>query len=200
MTHLYLARMDVTPSFLPTFEQWYDERHAPDLLKSGFFSCSAFYATEGSPLVHNVYLIPSPEIFQSPTYLGARDPKVDTLRPTVLENVSNRSNTPYEQVVVLRGEPRDLPHPEPAMALQFDSTDSREALVERFHRLFQSSDETVRLCRRDGTHINVSEEPEWLIFSERATESTRRALDELAASGVSHQKFQALVYRATFAR
>lgn len=200
MTHLYLARMDVTPSFLPTFEQWYDERHAPDLLKSGFFSCSAFYATEGSPLVHNVYLIPSPEIFQSPTYLGARDPKIDTLRPTVLENVSNRSNTPYEQVVVLRGAPSDLPLPEPAMALQFEWIGSMEALMELFHRLFQSSEETTRLCRRDGTHINVSTEPEWLIFAERATDSTRRALHEFAAGAVSGQKFQQLEHRATFAR
>jgi len=200
MTHLYLARMDVTPSFLPTFEQWYDERHAPDLLKSGFFSCSAFYATEGNPLVHNVYLIPSPEIFQSPTYLGARDPKVDTLRPTVLENVSNRSNTPYEQVVVLRGEPDDLPLPQPAMALQFDLISSRDTLIDRFHKLFQSSEETIRLCRREGTHINVSEEPEWLVFAQQTTASTRQALQELTLSGVSGQKFQALDHRATFAR
>jgi hypothetical protein len=132
MTMLYLARMDVTPSFLPTFEEWYDTRHAPDLITSGFHSCSAFYALEGAPLVHNAYLIPSTDIFSSPKYLGARDPKVDTLRPLVLDNVSNRSNTPYAQRVILNGQPSDIPETQFAAALQWDSSDDVGALEANF--------------------------------------------------------------------
>lgn len=198
MTHLYLARMDVTPTFLPTFEQWYDERHAPDLLKSGFHSCSAFYATEGAPLVHNVYLIPSPAIFESPTYLGARDPKVDTLRPTVLDNVSNRSNTPYRQVAVLRGTPRDIPQPGPAVAVQFDLTGDSTELLQRVRSLFSTGEEVVRLCQRDGSHINVSEEPEWLIFVEAPNADTRGKLDLLGEVGMTNRKVQVLRHRVTF--
>jgi hypothetical protein len=199
MTHLYLARMDVTCAFLPMFERWYDERHAPDLLKSGFHSCSAFYATEGTPLVHNVYLIPSPEIFKSPKYLGARDVKVDTLRPTVLENVSNRSNTPYRQVEVLRGTPLDVPKSAPAMALQFDLTCDSIELIGRVQSLFATSEEKVRVCQRDGSHINASVEPEWLVFVELPNEDSLKKLEILGDVGVTNWKIQILRHRVTFA-
>jgi len=198
VTHFYVARMDVTSAFLPTFERWYDERHAPDLLKSGFLSCSAFYATEGYPLVHNVYLIPSPEIFQSQRYLDARDPKVDKLRPTILNNVSNRSNTPYEQLLVFRCQPHDAPGPGPSMTLQFNVSSRQNLVVKRFNDIFESGDTSVRLCRRDGSHINASEEPEWMIFVGGSNELNRSALTEFVARDVSDAKFQVLKHRATF--
>jgi len=198
VTHFYVARMDVGSAFLPTFERWYDERHAPDLLKSGFLSCSAFYATEGYPLVHNVYLIPSPEIFQSPRYRDARDPKVDKLRTTVLNNVSNRSNTPYEQLLVFRCQPHDVPVPGLSMTLQFNVVGRRNLVIKRFNESFESGDTSVRLCRRDGTHINASQEPEWMIFVGGSNELNRSALMEFAARDVSDVKFQVLKHRATF--
>jgi hypothetical protein len=202
MTMLYLARMDVTPSFLPIFEEWYDTRHAPDLITSGFHSCSAFYATDGAPLVHNVYLIPSVDIFSSPKYLGARDPKVDTLRPTVLDNVSNRSNTPYAQRLVLNTQPGDIPEVPFAAAAQFDSTDDVADLDARFTAAFAQYGGRVRLCQRSGSHLNVSEEPEYYVFAQADTEETQRqAVDAISAMLGSNEtgvKRQALRHRITF--
>jgi hypothetical protein len=194
--------MDVTPSFLPTFEEWYDTRHAPDLITSGFHSCSAFYALEGTPLVHNVYLIPSVEIFTSPKYLGARDPQVDTLRPTVLDNVSHRSNTPYAQRVVLNAQAGDIPEVHFAAALQFDTTEDVAALDARFRSAFADYDGAARLCQRSGSHLNVSEEPEFYVFAEAATaDAQARAQNVIDAMLSGHEtgvKRQALRHRITF--
>ena len=166
MTILYAARMDVTPSFIETFEDWYDNRHAPDLIRSGFYSCSAYYALNGSPIIHNIYLIPSVDIFTSEKYLTARNPEVDKLRSTVLENVSNRSNTPYEQIAFKNVKPSDVPNSKMALSLQFNSEESIDSVKQRFTRVFAECTNSVRLCRRRGSHINVSEEPNWYLFSE----------------------------------
>jgi hypothetical protein len=202
MTMLYLARMDVTPSFLPTFEEWYDTRHAPDLITSGFHSCSAFYATDGAPLVHNVYLIPSVDIFSSPKYLGARDPKVDTLRPTVLDNVSNRSNTPYAQRLVLNAQPGDVPEVSFAAAVQFDTPDDATTLDARFIDAFAHYSGVARFCQRSGSHLNVSEEPEFYVFAQADTEETQRqavdAISTMLGSNETGVKRQALRHRITF--
>lgn len=202
MTFLYLARMDVTPSFLPTFEEWYDTRHAPDLITSGFHSCSAFYATEGAPLVHNVYLIPSVDIFTSPKYLGARDPKVDTLRPTVLDNVSNRSNTPYAQRVVLHAQPEQIPEVAFAAGLQFDSTEDPGSLDSRFRETFASYGAAVRFCQRSGSHINVSEEPQFYVFAEASSDDDQRnaidMMDKFLLGSETGVKRQTLRHRITF--
>lgn len=202
MTMLYLARMDVTPSFLPTFEEWYDTRHAPDLITSGFHSCSAFYATDGTPLVHNVYLIPSVEIFTSPKYLGARDPKVDTLRPTVLDNVSNRSNTPYAQRTVLHAQPGDIPEVPSAAAVQFDSTEDVADLDARFTAAFARYDGVARFCQRSGSHLNVSEEPEFYVFVQATNDDMLRSAQEAITAMLSGNetgvKRQTLRHRITF--
>lgn len=202
MTMLYLARMDVTPSFLPTFEEWYDTRHAPDLITSGFHSCSAFYATDGAPLVHNVYLIPSVDIFTSPKYLGARDPKVDTLRPTVLDNVSNRSNTPYAQRIVLNAQPGDIPEVPCAAAVQFDSTEDVADLDARFTAAFARYSGGARFCQRSGSHLNVSEEPEYYVFVQASNDDMQRqaqdAITAMLGGKETGVKRQALRHRITF--
>lgn len=166
MTILYAARMDVTPSFIKTFEDWYDNRHAPDLIRSGFYSCSAYYALTGSPTIHNIYLIPSVDIFTSEKYLTARNPEVDKLRSTVLDNVSNRSNTPYEQIAVMNAESSDVPNSKMALGLQFNSEESIDSVKQRFSNVFAGCTNSVRLCRRSGSHINVSQEPEWYLFGQ----------------------------------
>ena len=166
MTILYAARMDVTPSFIKTFEDWYDNRHAPDLIRSGFYSCSAYYALTGSPIIHNIYLIPSVDIFTSEKYLTARNPEVDKLRSTVLDNVSNRSNTPYEQIAVINVKPSDVPNSKMALSLQFNSEESSDSVKQRFSNIFAECTNSVRLCKRSGSHINVSQEPEWYLFGQ----------------------------------
>jgi len=204
MTILYFARMDVEPSFLNLFEDWYDTVHAPDLLKSGFFSCSAFYATDGEPLVHNVYLIPSTDIFNSPGYLTARDPKNDAFRPTVLENVSNRSNTPYAQLSVINVAESDIPIATQSATVQFNSTDEKDIVQQRFLNIFSSLPIASRLCIRSGSHLNASTEPNWLILIQPIRESDSQFassyIDNFLSNSEIDIKRQVVTHRVTFTR
>jgi hypothetical protein len=96
---VYLARMDVEQAALPRFETWYATKHGPDLLDAGFFSAQAYHCRVGGPLVCNVYEIPSSEMFYTESYNSKRTPEHDPDRPWILDQVANRSNTAYEQVV-----------------------------------------------------------------------------------------------------
>ena len=96
---VYFARMDVEASALPRFESWYETKHGPDLLEAGFYSAQAYHCRVGGPLVCNVYEIPSSEIFYTDAYNSKRTAEHDPDRPWILDHVSNRSNTAYEQLV-----------------------------------------------------------------------------------------------------
>ena len=56
---LYLAKMDVVPTYLRQFMDWYDDKHAPDTIGAGFYSAQGFHCRLGAPLVCNVYEIDS---------------------------------------------------------------------------------------------------------------------------------------------
>lgn len=200
MTILYAARMDVTPSFIKTFEDWYDNRHAPDLIRSGFYSCSAYYALTGSPTIHNIYLIPSVDIFTSEKYLTARNPEVDKLRSTVLDNVSNRSNTPYEQIAVMNAESSDVPNSKMALGLQFNSEESIDSVKQLFSNVFAGCTNSVRLCRRSGSHINVSQEPDWYLFGQMSESNNdfSSMFSEMAAHYEMELSQQILNLRVSF--
>ena len=200
MTILYAARMDVTPSFIKTFEDWYDNSHAPDLIRSGFYSCSAYYALTGSPTIHNIYLIPSVDIFTSEKYLTARSPEVDKLRSTVLDNVSNRSNTPYEQIAVINAKASDVPNSKMALGLQFNSEESIDSVKQRFSNVFAECTNSVRLCQRSGSHINVSQEPEWYLFGQinESNNDCSRMFSEMADHYDKDLSQQTLDHRVSF--
>jgi len=84
------------------------------------------------------------------------------------------------------------------MTLQFNVLGRRNLVIKRFNESFELGDTSVRLCRRDGTHINASQEPEWMIFVGGSNELNRSALMEFAARDISDVKFQVLKHRATF--
>ena len=48
---IYTARSDVDAAHLARVEDWYARRHAPDLIRAGFYTAQAYYSEVGSPLV-----------------------------------------------------------------------------------------------------------------------------------------------------
>ena len=171
---LYVARMDVRPEFLERFEDWYERKHAVDLIEAGFHSCAAYHAVIGAPLVQNVYEVGGVDIFGGDRYRSARTEERDPERPLVLENVSSRSNVPYVQEYVLDapGSDGDL-HQSWIATLQLDiSEGSGSAALADWagavgRELVGLGATAVRLCRRDGVHP-ANPSPDilpWMLFA-----------------------------------
>ncbi len=175
---VYAARMDVEPSYLDRFEQWYETKHAPDLLRSGFLSCVAYHAIDASPFVHNFYLIPDVGILSSPTYQSARTPEEDPQRPEVLSNVSSRSNTPYRQHATW-GCTADEPVWGAFVAtIEFGIEPFDDATISAVEGLLASSHVTgpLRWCIREGVHPNNPQRPaHGLVIAEADSEEAARS-------------------------
>lgn len=208
---IYFARMDVAPEGRTDFAQWYATKHAPDVLKVGFYSAQAYYAELGSPLVCNVYEITDSELFYTDEYLHMRGPENDPERAFILLHVTNRSNTTYDQVLTTGIE---LPTHEwdtgtrvggvraPVLTtLRFDlGQDQGGSLsawleAEEFERLHSVRGFAgARLCRRAGRphSANPSTEiPPWVLVCEwddlasaRSQGDADAVTDRLSSSGV----------------
>jgi hypothetical protein len=182
---VYLARMDVEQADLPFFMNWYEHKHGPDLIGAGFYSAQAYHSVVGEPLVCNVYEIESSEIFYTPAYQSARTPERDPDRPRILEGVSNRSNTVYEQVMTIGVTLPDvswqvgsrlgrIEAPVITTARFETPEEDDEAVVEwcrrvEFPRLeARSAFRAARLCRQAGRlhPANPSDQPRWMLLVE----------------------------------
>jgi hypothetical protein len=182
LPRLYTARMDVDPSFLPRFAAWYEARHAPDLINAGFYSTQAYYSAVGTPLVCNIYEIPGAELFLCPAYQDAR--ARDPQRAEVLERISNRSNSVYEQVVTAARAAGPVgPVRSPwVTTLRLDVPPAAAADLTawyegtEFPRLrARASFVSGRLGRQDGRHPTAPcEDPPWALFVEWADEPSAR--------------------------
>jgi hypothetical protein len=181
---VYFARMDVEASALRRFEEWYATKHGPDLLEAGFFSAQAYHCRIGGPLVCNVYEIPSSEIFYTDEYNSKRTAEHDPERPWILDHVSNRSNTAYEQVVTDGVVPAESPWGDgvehvgaiagPVISiLRFDAPDRSDDQTvgwgsEALSTMRRNGAIAIRLCRRAGRlhPSNPSSEPSWALLFE----------------------------------
>lgn len=183
---LYVVRMDVEPDYLPEFVKWYDTRHGPDLIGTGFHSCNAYHARSGGPFICNVYEVPSLGIFSSAAYAAVRENDTQ-LTQEVLRKISNHSNTVYEQREVA-GIPVSAlgegPGPSRAGAVcaPVVSTlrlDVQESRLDAFLRWFREVEAPAllgargalraRLARQCGKHpLFPSKQPEWLMLVEWA--------------------------------
>ncbi len=194
---LYVVRMDVEADYLEEFVKWYDTRHGPDLINTGFHSCNAYHCQVGGPLICNVYEVPSVEIFSSQAYVDVR--KYDTqLVDEVLNKISNHSNTVYQQEVTV-GVPAsalaDGPRPsrQGAVTAPVVSTlrlDIAGAAEEDFKRWFVEAEADPkrpgwirsRLAKQEGKHpLFPSSQPEWIVLTEWAT------LEEAKADGAPEE-------------
>jgi hypothetical protein len=193
---IYFARMDVDADALPRFEQWYAERHGPDLLEAGFYSAQAYHCRVGGPLVCNVYEIPSSEIFYTDGYNSKRTPEHDPDRPWILDHVSNRSNTAYAQVTTIGVTSADVPwgdgdHPGRVESPWISTArfDVDDAAADDFARWFETSLApgwaafdgltAIRLLRQSGRlhPSNPSTEPQWSVLLEWSSDEASGFLD-----------------------
>jgi len=72
---IYTARSDVETANLARVEDWYARRHAPDLIRAGFYSAQVYYSEVGTPRICNLYEIPGPDLFATQGYrdVAAKD-------------------------------------------------------------------------------------------------------------------------------
>lgn len=187
---LYVVRMDVQPDYLAEFVQWYDTRHAPDLIGSGLLSCSAYHSRVGGPLICNVYEVPHIDVFSSDAYVQVR--KDDRqLMEEVIPRISNHSNTVYRQEVLHGIVPRNTNagggRPSRSLAvcapvvttLRFDCPAGQEqelchwfAEVEAPRQAASRGYLRSRLGKQDGKHpLFPSKQPEWIAVTEWASSS-----------------------------
>lgn len=200
LPQLYVVRMDVEPDYLDEFVAWYDTRHGPDLIATGFLSCSAYHSVLGGPFICNVYEIPGLWVLESDAYVAVR--KDDRqLADEVLKKISNHSNTVYTQ---------DLVVGIPEAALRQDSRPSRagavsapvvstlrleleEGQVDGFRRWFMGEEADVRKGApgflrmragfQSGKHpLFPSTQPNWIVLTEWTT--IAEALSDHAADPV----------------
>lgn len=192
---LYVVRMDVENDYLDEFVKWYDTRHGPDLIATGFYSCNAYHSVVGGPLICNVYEVPDLEIFSSDAYVDVRRRDLQLVNE-VLHRISNHSNTTYAQVLTAgipetALEPADRPSRRGAVTSPVVSTlrlDVTEDAEERFLSWYRDTEASRqadrpgfsagRVGRQNGKHpLFPSSQPDWIVLSEWAT------VDEAVADG-----------------
>ncbi|MBM3274763.1 MAG: hypothetical protein FJZ00_06400, partial [Candidatus Sericytochromatia bacterium] len=183
------------------FVKWYDTRHGPDLIGTGFYSCNAYHARAGGPFICNVYEIPDLGIFSSKAYVDVRT-RDRQLTEEVLHKISNHSNTIYHQETVVglpdaAFRPDSRPSRAGAVCAPVVATlrlDIEPAALPDFRAWFlaaQASDANARpgflrsrLARQDGKHpLFPSKQAEWLVLTEWAS------LDDALAAGSAEEVF-----------
>ena len=104
---LYVAEVDYPPDqFAPEggFTAWYANRHAPDLIRSGFRTATSYRAAIGGLAVLNVYEVPDTSVFAGPIYKSVLpgDPYGAEVRGTSAGR--QRAQTAYLERVALPAE------------------------------------------------------------------------------------------------
>ena len=184
---LYVVRMDVEDGYLDEFVKWYDTRHGPDLIDTGFHSCNAYHSVVGGPFICNVYEVPNLEIFSSEAYVDVR--RRDTqLVEEVLHKISNHSNTTYTQELTV-GVPESALAPgsrpsrrgavtSPVVStLRLDIAEDAEDRFLSWYRAGEAARQADRpgfiagrVGRQHGKHpLFPSSQPDWIVLSEWAT-------------------------------
>lgn len=72
---LYTAELDLPPAAEQAFSDWYAGRHAPDLYRAGFHTCTSYRAIEGGMTILDLYEAHRWDVFASDAYrrIGERD-------------------------------------------------------------------------------------------------------------------------------
>lgn len=205
---LYVVRMDVEDDYLDEFVKWYDTRHGPDLIDTGFHSCNAYHSVVGGPLICNVYEVPDLEIFSSDAYVEVR--RRDTqLVNEVLHKISNHSNTTYSQELTVGVpqsalSPNNRPSRRGAVTSPVVSTlrlDIAEGAEDRFVSWYRAEEAArqaerpgfiaARVGRQHGKHpLFPSSQPDWIVLSEWAT--VQEAIADGAPEAVAGRYREAL--------
>jgi hypothetical protein len=179
---IYTARSDVETANLARVEDWYARRHAPDLIRAGFYSAQVYYSEVGTPRICNLYEIPGPDVF---TTQGYRDVAAKDMEgPAVIALLTSRSNTIYDPMLTVNVPPVDTAWADggraggvtaPALSTaRFDLPDGDEAALLEWYRTRefprlqgQGGFRAGRLCRQGPPHpVAASRDPRWFVINE----------------------------------
>ena len=174
---IYTARSDVESANLARVEDWYARRHAPDLIRAGFYTAQVYYSEVGAPRICNLYEIPGPELFVTQAY---RDVAAkDTEGPAVIALLTSRSNTIYDQVLTVNVPTvgASWASGETASALstaRFDLPESEEGALLDWYRSHEfprlqgrQGFRAGRVCRQGPPHpVAPSRDPRWFVINE----------------------------------
>ena len=179
---IYTARSDVESANLARVEDWYARRHAPDLIRAGFYTAQVYYSEVGAPRICNLYEIPGPELFVTQAY---RDVAAkDTEGPAVIALLTSRSNTIYDQVLTVNVPTAgaswasgDRTGGVTAAALstaRFDLPESDEGALLDWYRSHEfprlqgrQGFRAGRVCRQGPPHpVAPSRDPRWFVINE----------------------------------
>jgi len=179
---IYTARSEAPAEHQDRVDDWYVHRHAPDLLRAGFYSAQVYHAEVGSPLVCNLYEIPGHDLFQTQPY---RDVAAkDTEGPPLIALLTGRSNTAYDQLVTVgipapigdwsRGDRTGGVDAPAISTVRFDLPEGDErALLEWYERgegprlRSRRGFRAGRVCRRGPPHpVAASRDPGWFVINE----------------------------------
>ena len=168
---IYLSRFDLDPGFVARYEEWYERRHAPDLLGIGFLAVAAYVAVAG-PGVCNVYEVPGLDAF-GPAYEEVT--AADSFRSQLSENVQHGARVVLEQVET-RGVQAEARIAAPAIVvLDVDRGADDHGVVRWFEaevgaRLAALPEFVgVRLGRAVDAPVATPDGPGWYVVSEWAT-------------------------------
>ena len=179
---IYTARSDVDSANLARVEDWYARRHAPDLIRAGFYTAQVYYSEVGTPRVCNLYEIPGPELFVTEGY---RDVAAkDTEGPAVIALLTSRSNTIYDQALTVNvptasadwasGDRTGGVSASALSTARFDLPESDEDALLEWYRAQEFSRlkgrpgfRTGRVCRQGPPHpVAPSRDPRWFVIIE----------------------------------
>ena len=179
---IYTARTDVESVNLARVEDWYARRHAPDLIRAGFYTAQVYYSEVGAPRICNLYEIPGPELFVTQAY---RDVAAkDTEGPAVIALLTSRSNTIYDQVLTVNvptagaswasGDRTGGVTASALSTARFDLPESDEGALLDWYRSHEfprlqgrQGFRAGRVCRQGPPHpVAPSRDPRWFVINE----------------------------------
>ncbi len=95
---IYTAELDLDDADVEPFLDWYAYRHAPDVYRAGFQTCTCYRVSGGDMNLFDLYELPSWDVFETPHYreMRGRDPYMDAL----MAKRRNKAHTVYEQCLI----------------------------------------------------------------------------------------------------
>jgi hypothetical protein len=186
---IYITRGQIPDDVEARRREWFQRRHATDLVGIGFYSARG-YRSQTVPQNCNVYELPDAALLSSDIYMQTR--KADTFSPTVMKAFTYLSASIYTQVSVIDASGVPLARAPtirgPVLAmLDFDTDERGESVGEWFVRNVvaahrgQAGVRTLRLLeQRDAHPLFPPKEPRWCAVAEWAADPGSGA-DRLAA-------------------
>ena len=126
-TTLYVVELEMPPAHIAEFTEWFANRHAVDLFKSGFQNCSCYRAVEGGMNLCDIYELTDPEIFWTAAYQNVR--KLDP-HNAIIQKRTDHTSSIYTQRRIdgaPAGAPMEMLDADWVTMIRFDAPPQAEA-------------------------------------------------------------------------